>query len=134
MASFIPPNSPAMYLFHISIRVGVGSLESRAWTQSPIPLAISRALVFPLTSYVHESRQYFMKGVIGCPELGRLGPIGGPLLQHDELVWRVGADIAFSPVPIIVADTRFAQIGIVGGFPRCGRDLGRIGYKGPTGA
>ncbi len=49
-ASFIPPNSPAMYLFHMLISVSFGSRLRRAYTHVAIPFAISSAFPLPLTS------------------------------------------------------------------------------------
>ena len=81
---------------------------------------------------IEQAGEDLVEGVIRSPDLGVLGAVRGPLLEHDELIGGIGADETPAPVPVIGPDAAGPEVGIIALAAGAGRDFGRIGIRWPS--
>ena len=68
-----------------------------------------------------------------APRSGCSAAVGRALLEHDELIRRVGADESLAPVPVVGADRLGSEIGVVAGSAGARRDGGGVSVERTAG-
>ena len=115
------------------MRVSGGSAFSRAYAHAPMPSRdLERLLVAGDFVAVEQPGEDLVQRVVRRPDLRVLRAVGGALLEHDELVRRIGADEPDAPVPVVGADRAGAQVRVVALAARARRHRGRIGDRRPA--
>ena len=98
-----------------------------------MPLAISSAFSLPRDLVaVEQPGEDLVQRVVRRPDLRVLRAVGRALLEHDELVRRVGADEPDAPVPVIGPDRAGAKVRVVALAIRARRNRGRIRHRRPA--